>query len=58
MENGEQNLGRILTPNCAQSVTHIQTCHKPSPTYGFVQIAGLYFSLKAMEQVEEIKMEQ
>lgn len=58
MENGEQNLGSILTSDCAQSVTHIQTCHKPSPTYSLVQIAGLYFfSLKAMGQVKEIKME-
>ena len=56
MENGEQNLGRILTSSCAQSVAHIQTCHKSSPTYGLVQITGLcFFSLKAMGQVKEIK---
>lgn len=49
----EQNLGRIFSSNCVQSVAHIQTCHKPSPTHGLVQITESYFfSLKAMEQVK------
>lgn len=49
----EQNLGRILSSNCVQSVAHIQTCHKPSPTHTLVQITESYFfSLKATEQVK------
>ena len=56
MENGAQNLGRIFSSNCVQSVAHIQTCHKPSPTYDLIQIARFYFfSLKAMGQVKESK---
>lgn len=51
MKNGGQNLGRILNSYCDQSVAHIQTCHKPSPLHGLVQITESYlFSLKAMEQ--------
>lgn len=50
MENGEQNLGRILSSNCVQSVAHIKTCHKPSPTHGLVKITeSSFFSLPAME---------
>lgn len=53
MENGEQNLGRIRSSNCVQSVAHIPTCHKPSLTHGLDQITESYFFyLKAMEQVK------
>lgn len=53
MENGERNLGRIFSSNCVQSVAHIQTCHKPGPTYGLVQNARFYFFfLKAMGQLK------
>lgn len=54
MENGEQNLGRILSSNCVQSVAHLQNCHKPHPAFSLIQIA-VFLPSQSHGQVKESK---